>query len=158
MAELTVGYVAGFIALGIFIGEFADLKEQPLRHLEQTLANGKFTAHVLTPTLLTFVLAGILRDKETAATWYNFRLCNEAILLTSFKDRCGSRPAKLILVRDPSIGFFFVAWRPEEGASNNKYHHIHRSPGCYCRRGDTSRTLRHAGAFRQCNTVICVCE
>ena len=69
MAELTVGYVAGFIALGIFIGEFADVKEQPLRHLEQTLANGKFTAHVLTPTLLTFVLAGILRDKETAATW-----------------------------------------------------------------------------------------
>jgi hypothetical protein len=36
MAELTVGYVAGFIALGIFIGEFADVKEQPLRHLEQT--------------------------------------------------------------------------------------------------------------------------
>ncbi|KAH8891705.1 hypothetical protein GQ53DRAFT_865652 [Thozetella sp. PMI_491] len=45
MGELTVGYVAGFIAVGIFV------------------------AQVLIPTGLNFILAGALRENETAATW-----------------------------------------------------------------------------------------
>ncbi|KAF4466271.1 hypothetical protein FALBO_6867 [Fusarium albosuccineum] len=45
MAELTVGYVAGIIAFGIVI------------------------AQLWCPTAITFVLAGQLRDRETAATW-----------------------------------------------------------------------------------------
>ncbi|KAF2123035.1 hypothetical protein BDV96DRAFT_681620 [Lophiotrema nucula] len=44
MAELTVGHVAGLIALSIFV------------------------ARVWSPTQITFILAGLLRDKETAAT------------------------------------------------------------------------------------------
>ncbi|KAF2868844.1 hypothetical protein BDV95DRAFT_500206 [Massariosphaeria phaeospora] len=45
MAELTVGYVAGLVALGIFVAQFWG------------------------PTQLNYILAGTLQDKETAATW-----------------------------------------------------------------------------------------
>ncbi|CAM1505694.1 Fc.00g113310.m01.CDS01 [Cosmosporella sp. VM-42] len=45
MTELTAGYVAGVIALGIVI------------------------AKLWCPTAITFILAGQLRDRETAATW-----------------------------------------------------------------------------------------
>ncbi|KAL2136976.1 hypothetical protein VTI74DRAFT_11158 [Chaetomium olivicolor] len=45
MAELSVGYTAGLIALGIVI------------------------AQLWLPTAITFLLAGILRDEETAASW-----------------------------------------------------------------------------------------
>ncbi|KAH6961737.1 hypothetical protein BKA56DRAFT_647759 [Ilyonectria sp. MPI-CAGE-AT-0026] len=45
MAELTTGYVAGIIAFGIVV------------------------AQLWCPTALTFILAGQLRDRETAATW-----------------------------------------------------------------------------------------
>ncbi|KAI8724032.1 hypothetical protein NCS52_00260100 [Fusarium sp. LHS14.1] len=47
MPELTVGYVAGIIAFGIVI------------------------AQLWCPTAMTFILAGQLRDRETAATWTN---------------------------------------------------------------------------------------
>ncbi|KAK4225061.1 hypothetical protein QBC38DRAFT_511321 [Podospora fimiseda] len=43
--EITVGYAAGFIALALFI------------------------VQIWCPTILTFILAACLRDKETAATW-----------------------------------------------------------------------------------------
>ncbi|KAK4243464.1 hypothetical protein C7999DRAFT_36207 [Corynascus novoguineensis] len=45
MAELSVGYTAGLIALGIFI------------------------AQIWVPTAISFLLAGFLRDEETAASW-----------------------------------------------------------------------------------------
>ncbi|KAL2062708.1 hypothetical protein VTL71DRAFT_5780 [Oculimacula yallundae] len=45
MVEITVGYVAGAIAAGIFI------------------------ARVYAPSVLTFILSAILRDKNSAATW-----------------------------------------------------------------------------------------
>ncbi|KAF7557985.1 hypothetical protein G7Z17_g225 [Cylindrodendrum hubeiense] len=45
MVELTVGYAAGIIAFGIVV------------------------AQLWCPTALTFILAGQLRDRETAATW-----------------------------------------------------------------------------------------
>ncbi|KAK3985241.1 hypothetical protein QBC44DRAFT_275673 [Cladorrhinum sp. PSN332] len=43
--EVTVGYAAGFIALGLFL------------------------VQLWCPTIVTFILAAVLRDKETAATW-----------------------------------------------------------------------------------------
>ncbi|KAJ4197286.1 hypothetical protein NW759_016336 [Fusarium solani] len=45
MLELTVGYVAGFIALAIAVAQF------------------------WLPTIIVFCVAGILRDRESAATW-----------------------------------------------------------------------------------------
>jgi hypothetical protein len=45
MIELTVGYVAGMIALGVV------------------------AAQIWCPTALTFVLAGQLRSTESATTW-----------------------------------------------------------------------------------------
>lgn len=106
-----------------------------------SLTNRKLTVKVLCPTLLTFLLAGALRDKEAAATWFNFLLYSEVRLLTSFKDGGGPRPTKLILAGNPSIRFCSVTWRPERGASNSVYDSIDGSANRHCGRGDTSWTL-----------------
>jgi hypothetical protein len=46
VGELTVGHVAGIIAAGVVVVRF------------------------LCPAILTYILAGLLRDTETASTWY----------------------------------------------------------------------------------------
>jgi hypothetical protein len=61
----------------------------------------EITAQYLCPTIIAFVLAGLLKNKETAATWYNFRLYNEGQILTSFKDCGRSLTTKLILAGSP---------------------------------------------------------
>ena len=69
MAELTIGYVAGLISLGVFIGGFLTFALSNTRYISTTDRKSLFTVQVLYPTFLNFILAGILRDKETAATW-----------------------------------------------------------------------------------------
>lgn len=65
MAELTAGYVAGLINLGIFIGETPAYRENKTSaDLESHLPVQAFS-----PTAINFILVGVLRDRETAATW-----------------------------------------------------------------------------------------
>ena len=69
MAELTIGYVAGLIALGIVIGQFSPPLLTTTKEFA-ALINAAKTAHLWCPNALNYVLAGILHDSEPAATWY----------------------------------------------------------------------------------------
>lgn len=63
LSELTVGYAAGIIALAIFAGTFA------CHFIGYDADLNKCLVQLWCPTVLTFILAAILRDTETAATW-----------------------------------------------------------------------------------------
>lgn len=62
MGALTSGYVAGIIAFLVVIGEF---KVQQ----ESELLTKPYLVKILFPTALSFILAGELKDEETAGTW-----------------------------------------------------------------------------------------
>ncbi|RFU25159.1 hypothetical protein B7463_g11181, partial [Scytalidium lignicola] len=73
MVELTVGDVAGLIALGIFIAQF------------------------LCPNLLLFVLAGLVKEKETAVTWYGQNLTPQTpTILTLYATKSNGVRSKLL--------------------------------------------------------------
>lgn len=67
MTELTIGYIAGLISLGVFIGMCSC--QEDVKFEAHTDSMGPSAVQVLYPTSLTFILAGVLREKETAATW-----------------------------------------------------------------------------------------
>jgi len=67
MAELTIGHVAGLISLGVFIGVYSCQKD--VKFEAPTDSMSPSAVQVLYPTSLTFILGGVLREKETAATW-----------------------------------------------------------------------------------------
>jgi hypothetical protein len=67
---LTVGYIAGFIAAALFVGMLIFIfycQTQSSKLLSRP--NWRSVAQVWAPTALAFILSGILRDKNTAATW-----------------------------------------------------------------------------------------
>ncbi len=69
MVQLTVGYVAGFIAAGMFIGKLIS------HTFVRFLFSGKVENLLLTlarlwaPSIITFILSGLLGDTNSAATW-----------------------------------------------------------------------------------------
>jgi hypothetical protein len=70
MVELTVGYVAGIIALGIVIGKFCFQIREDLclkGNIRGVLT--RVSAQLFCPTAITLIIAGQLRDRETAGTW-----------------------------------------------------------------------------------------
>ena len=67
MHELTIGYVAGLISLGVFIGVCSC--QEDVKFEAPTDSMSPSAVQVLYPTTFTFILAGVLREKETAATW-----------------------------------------------------------------------------------------
>lgn len=69
MVELTIGYVAGLISLGVFIGMCSLPCQEDVKFEAPADSMSPSAVQVLYPTSLTFILAGVLREKETAATW-----------------------------------------------------------------------------------------
>ena len=65
MVQLTVGYVAGMIAAGIFVGMSLKMLSP---FVFEPAANRKFSARLWSPNALAFILSGRLRDKNPAAT------------------------------------------------------------------------------------------
>lgn len=72
MMEISVGDAAGLVALGMFIGTSYTFPMQfhplPFRAIK-LICSRKHSVQFLCPTLLLFILVGIVREKETAATW-----------------------------------------------------------------------------------------
>lgn len=62
MIQLTVGYVAGFIAAAFFVGKIS----YPVFDNEYA---DVFLARLWSPNILALILSGILRDSNSAATW-----------------------------------------------------------------------------------------
>lgn len=71
MVELSVGYTAGLVALGLVIGGFGEPTELVRRPMGRTslISTHHHTARLWLPTAVCYILAGALRDKETAASW-----------------------------------------------------------------------------------------
>jgi uncharacterized membrane protein YidH (DUF202 family) len=65
-----VGYVAGIIAFGIVIGKFCFLIREGFCAKQNTRSVlTQVVAQVFCPTAITLIIAGQLRDRETAGTW-----------------------------------------------------------------------------------------